>query len=318
MKRKTRNVLWKDIKIGDRFPDGSKVTQVHETHKIGCYKLFYREFLNKKYITLSKDHFLLCDLSKIDSNLRDTIFELFKNHRLAKEEDLHLYSDRTISKEDQIKIINSIINNERISEGLLKDIRYNREEVSNESVIEDKNCIWLSVENIAWLVSNHQKVYCNKKRIYKAFWQGERLASCVSTNTGRYTTKGLIHHNSVTLRNIIFHCLTHSYEWGVGLVDLKLTEFSQFKDMNGVVGVANTVSETVELLRVAREVMYARNRLLSEKGIVDIVDYVPEEPTEMIWISGREVHEDTILKVKINNQEKEMSAKELLEYLKSS
>lgn len=313
-KIKTKDILWKDIKIGDKFVDGSKVTQIHEIHKIGCYKLFYGKLFNTKHITLSKDHFLLCDISNMKNNLRLSLLKLFEYHTLAKEGKCHLYTEKDLSNEDQMKIIYSIIKNEKISEGLLKDINYNIEETKKESVIEDENNIWLSVENIAWLVSNNHKIYCNSNKIKKAYWRGEKLANCVSTNTGRYLTKDLIHHNSVTLRNIIFHCLTHSYEWGIGLVDLKLTEFSQFKDINGVVGVANTVFETVELLRVAREVLYKRNRLLSEKGIVDIVDYKPEEPTDMVWISGREIHEDTILKIKINHEEKEMTSKDLLNY----
>lgn len=306
-------VKWSDIKVGDRFIDGSEVSQIHEVESLPCYKLIYRNRLfENKSIILSKDHFLLCDISQVNKNVKQNLLQIFKNHQLPLEGDCHVYS-KAISEENKESIVEHLVSGKEIDENVKNSFITETIYTKHHDVIVSDSLMWLSVENIHWLLENGVKLYSNKHLFKKSYYCGEKEVRCVSTTTGSYTTCGLIHHNSVTLRNIIFHCLTHSYEWGLGLVDLKLTEFSQFKGVNGVVGVSNTVQETAELLRVAREVLYRRNRLLAEKGVTDIIDYKPEKPLDKIWISGREIHEDTKLKVKINGEEKEITAKELLE-----
>ena len=79
--------------------------------------------------------------------------------------------------------------------------------------------------------------------------------------------RGLISHNSVTLRNVIFHCIEHNNKISVALVDIKQTEFYPFKGMNGVVAVANSVQEAAEILRIGRSVMYSRNKKMQKMGL---------------------------------------------------
>ena len=87
--------------------------------------------------------------------------------------------------------------------------------------------------------------------------------------------------------------------------------------MNGVVAVANSVDETVELLRIARQVMYSRNKKMQRLGINDLADYQPTEYTGKIWITGREFKEDEMIKCRVDGEEKMMSALEIYEYLYS-
>lgn len=126
---------------------------------------------------------------------------------------------------------------------------------------------------------------------------------------------GLISHNSVTLRSIIFHVLQHSNKMSAALVDIKQTEFYPFKGMNGIVCVANSVQDASECLRISRSVMYSRNKKLQKIAINDLADYKPSEYTNKIWITGKEIPEDELVKVRVNGEEKEMTALEIYEYL---
>ena len=96
---------------------------------------------------------------------------------------------------------------------------------------------------------------------------------------------------------------------------LKQTEFYEFKGINGVCCVANTVQEACEVLRIARAVMYARNKKMQSMGINDLADFKPTDWTGKIWISGREFDQNDKLKVRIDGEEKEMTALEIYEYL---
>ena len=78
---------------------------------------------------------------------------------------------------------------------------------------------------------------------------------------------------------------------------------------------ANSVAEAAELLRIGRSVMYSRNKKMQSMGLNDIADYKPTSWTGKIWITGREFDKDAIIKVKINGQEKQMTALEIYEYL---
>lgn len=127
--------------------------------------------------------------------------------------------------------------------------------------------------------------------------------------------KGLISHNSVILRSIIFHCIQHNNKISAALVDIKQTEFYPFKGMNGVCAVANSVQETAEILRIARNVMYARNKKMQALSLNDVADYKPTEYTGKIWITGREFPEDAVIKCRIDNEEVDMTALEVYNYL---
>lgn len=50
-------------------------------------------------------------------------------------------------------------------------------------------------------------------------------------------------------------------------------------------------------------------------GINDLADFKPTDWTGKIWISGREFDQNDKLKVRIDGEEKEMTALEIYEYL---
>ena len=129
--------------------------------------------------------------------------------------------------------------------------------------------------------------------------------------------RGLISHNSVTLRNVIFHCIEHNNKISVALVDIKQTEFYPFKGMNVVVAVANSVQEAAEILRIGRSVMYSRNKKMQKMGLNDMADYKPTDWTGKVWITGREFDKDEKIKCRVAGEEKEMTALEIYEYLYS-
>ncbi|MBQ8193546.1 MAG: hypothetical protein IJZ46_05705 [Bacilli bacterium] len=85
--------------------------------------------------------------------------------------------------------------------------------------------------------------------------------------------------------------------------------------MNGVVAVANSVAEAAEILRIGRSVMYSRNKKMQAIGLNDVADYQPSDWTGKVWITGREFDKDDIIKCRIDNEEKEMTALEIYEYL---
>lgn len=267
---------WKDIKIGDILEDNSIVTQVHPIHDFTAYKIKYRNKFKKDSIILSEDHMLLCDIRKIKKIERENLLNHFKNISIPVQVDYFLDSKNTITKEDEInienwlkngigeipKIMNEIIVNQVAVETHdvivfnkgkfgMKNIEnntfYDSESLSNmytnSNYKNNSILIWLNAEMVHKLVNTGNKIYCNGYLIESSFYQGIKKCRCISTNTGNYNTKNLIHHNSVTLRNIIFHALTHSYDVSICLTDLKQTEFTQFKGVNGVVAVCNPVTE---------------------------------------------------------------------------
>ena len=85
--------------------------------------------------------------------------------------------------------------------------------------------------------------------------------------------------------------------------------------MNGIVAVANSVQEACEILRIGRSVMYSRNKKMQSMGLNDVADYKPSDWTGKIWITGREFDKDDVIKVRVNDEEKEMTALEIYEYL---
>lgn len=120
---------------------------------------------------------------------------------------------------------------------------------------------------------------------------------------------------SVAIQNILQSCLSHNNEVALGLIDIKQVEFSNYKGMKGIVGVANSTLEAVELLKVAREVMYKRNKEMAKLGIKSLQDFKPHEKSGKVYITGREYNEDDTIQVRIDGQEQTMTAAELVEYL---
>lgn len=298
-------MIWNDLRSKGEyiFKDNSKLTQIHDIHKIPCYKFdlkYHPSNINKPEIIISEDHYILCDISKVKNK---DLMDLYQPLMIPLESDYHIGYDKNGNFID-------------------------KEEITNfESVQFNEKHWWLNAKMIYFLLENKEKIrpvkeYDNNKFKYNKFtdWNyvGEKECFCISTDTGMYEVCGVINHNSVSLRNIIFHSLTHSDDIVLGLVDLKLSEFSRYKGVNRIVGVANNVLESVELLRVARECMYKRNLENAERGLTDFKDYVPTEPTNKIRIFGREFDENNEFNVKIGEEEKTMTAKEILEYVNSN
>lgn len=145
---------------------------------------------------------------------------------------------------------------------------------------------------------------------------GKKKCFCVSTDTGQYKANGLTHHNSVFVQNFILHAIEHNDEIALALCDPKVVEFSNYKGMKGIVGVANSTEEIVELLRIARLVMYKRNKDLAKLGCKQVSEYTPTKRTGKCFVCGREYNDNDMIKVRENGEEKEMTASDLCEYLK--
>ena len=319
---------WRDVEVGDRFADGSVVTQVHNVVTADTYRVRYKKpglFGKHGSVTVSADHLFLCDLSKLKEETKAYLMELLDQVYIPVEANVVVKYEVELTDSKVAELYDYLTKGLETKEDKdYSDLKYviqnsdvTYEEVEAHAAIEDEDHAWLSAEIIDFLVKRGEVVKIGENTVTSTVYTGKKECRCISTDTGRYVTDGLIHHNSVTLRNIIFHSITHNEDISIGLIDLKLTEFTQFKDMKGVVAVANTVQEAVELLRVAREVMYKRNAEMAKHGITDFVDYKPKEPTDKISIFGRHFHEDQSFKVKVDGEEKEMTAKEILEYLHS-
>jgi hypothetical protein len=288
--------MWRDVAIGDTFPDGSHVMSLHQPYLSECYEVSWFDRHAKGCMVLSSDHLLLCDISHLEHDMHDSVYQTFANFVIPTLLDKHVYM-QNLDNMDQ----NSIYETYSVVDG-------DRSDVSS-------NLIWLPVNVIFQLVRvQHQTVLCNGKRLEVEF-AGKRKVFCVETDTHQFETCGLIHHNSVTLRNIIFHCLTHGERFAVALVDLKFTEFESFKGMKNVVAVANTVADTVEVLRVAREVLQKRNQELAKLGLVDIKDFKPQQPTNEVIVAGRLLHDGDQVEVQIGEETKTIDVKDLEQYL---
>lgn len=292
-------ILWKDVEIGDEFLDGSKVLSIHEKYHDECYSISYRGALNfkRKEIIVSKDHLLLCDISKLNYESKEWATSHFSNYVIPTQFDKHLY----------FRDMNSTSEKDALFEEV--------EVVKSDRSVVGKDLMWLPASAISLLTEQFcQKVYCNNKRINSKFL-GQKEVFCVETSTNKFETCGLIHHNSVTLRSIIFHCLTHGEEIAVALIDLKYTEFTPYKGFKNVVAVANTVREAAEVMRVGREIMYKRNSELAELGLNDIANFRPKKDSGEVVVAGRRLKDQDTLEIKIGSEIKTVTVKELEQYL---
>lgn len=291
---------WKEIETNHIFEDGSVVTQVRSPERFFCYRFWLKKHprdVKDNSITVSEDHYILCDLSRLSGDWISYISTTQPNE-IPVVEDLHVYKDENGCFKPEVK------------------------PVKNKSWCfdEKRKLYWISAKNIFLILEKFGnkkiKPYGNKIIGWEAV--GFKQCFCVSTDTGRYTCCGVVNSNSVTLRNIIFHALTHSDDIKIGLVDLKQSEFSRYKGMNNVVGVANSTREACELLRLAREIMQKRNLDNANKDITDFVDYDPKKPTNKISLFGREFDDSTTFEVEVGGEKKTMTADEILQYVEQN
>ena len=186
-----------------------------------------------------------------------------------------------------------------------------------------ENEYWLPVSLIFDLINKKEEILAVVKKdtketskIIKCEYAGVKPVRCVETSTHSFEICGLVHHNSVTLRNVILHCLTHQESIAIALVDLKQTEFEAYKGLKGVVAVANSVREAVEILRIQRECMYARNKEMAKLGLNDIKDFKPKEPTDETMIFNWKFKNTDKVQIKtVDGEIKEVTVDELEAYL---
>lgn len=338
---------WNEIDNGYKFSDKSVVVQVHPRHYANTIKIGYLDFKTRESyrICVSEDHLFEINLTNISKDERLFLYNSFKDIRIPIQEDLsieiiegtlnrrferdinHYFKNNVFpSTWKNIKIINSYINesNKRVEVIAIETelsawiVKVTYITVKDEPKAINKKKIWLSAKEIKEIIDkDFRLLMCNNNVITTCIDGGKREVFCVSTDTGRYELNGLIHHNSVTIRNIIFHAIQHENEINVALVDIKQTEFTQFKGVKGVLAVANSVEEAAEIIRIARKIMYKRNIEMAELGITDIKDHKPKDYTGKIWVTGREMDENDTLIAVIDGQEKEITAIQLMEMLES-
>lgn len=338
---------WNSVLVGKEFEDGSKVTQRHKTHKETTIKLWYRKarkidcipiirnlasFKNKKYnITVSTDHMFKCNISCLPKDMLARHLKYCKNITIPIEAKLHFYGESENLSDGAIEAMKNYVNYGTVIDqnenpdlfDELKNITFEEEIISEESAYigEDKSGIyvWLTAENINYLVNSGCRVYCNNMLFTNSVYSGIEDVFCVSTNTGNYRLNRLIHHNSVTILNVIYHVLQHVHDINAVLIDPKYTEFTDFKGMKGINAVGNTEREAVEFLRIAKEIVEKRKVEMAKIGIRDIKDYRPSKPTKYVFISGQDIDENQQLDVVIpeTGENKKMTAKEILDYVNS-
>ena len=321
---------WKDIKVGTVFADGSKVTQVHRTYRQPCCRVFYEN----KTLDCSWQHIFKVKIKnasdKIKKDLANntTYVPLVEDYAILNDAEipidvvfeLYAYFNNEEHHFDSVKIL-SIEGHEeeKYAITVYEVVLYgNTYQVKIESIYEkvepqriDDDTYWLNCSGIAYLLWNHCKVYSNKRRIKKIKDIGLQDAFCVSTDTGKFIINDLESHNSVTLRDIIFSCIEHNNELTFAGIDLKLVEFSCYKGIKGCAGIANTVSEALEITKIARQAMKKRNREMQTLGLNNLNDYKPKDYTGKIWVTGREYNEDEKIKVRIDGKEQEMTVLDL-------
>lgn len=339
-------MIWGEVNTDYEFKDGSRVTQVKDTEDCECYSV--------NGTILSEDHLLLSSyklhgstylfwlnivcvvvwgantISEVISTtphyLKPILFFLalvllwisWFSCRDSEIQNIGAYKE--IPVEEDVKV--------QKQDG---EITQEFEVVKTETRLYKKHL--LSCE----LYSSVKDIYTRSKDTHplKIWYEGKYVVPqveyagikpcfCVTTDTGRYELNNMIHHNSVCLRNVIFHSLTHADDIKLALVDLKQSEFESYKKLKDVVGVANNEREAVEILRMARECMYKRNKENAARGITDFVDYQPQEPLPTIKIFGREFDEDYEFDVQVEKKNdkgqveyetQKMKAKDILEYL---
>ena len=309
--------IWKNIEIGDEFLDGSKVVSIHESYESECYDVYFKSgvFIKKEeHCILSEEHLLLCDISKLNDEFKHWVVKNFGGYAIPTLYDKHIYH------KDLSEILKPEMTKEELNNALI-ELETNSEYENLEVVESDpsnvsENEYWLPAKTIFYLVRDcNQSVYCNEHRLFINY-AGKKEVFCIETDTHKFETCGLIHHNSVTLRNIIFHCLTHGEQICIALIDLKYTEFTPFKGVKNVVAVANTVREAAEIMRLGREIMYKRNQELAKIGINDIKDFKPTKPTDEVIVAGRKLKDTDTVEIRLpNGEEKTVTVKELEQYL---
>ena len=191
--------LWKDIKIGDKFKDGSVVKQIHRTHNQSSCKVIYD---TDKTFICSLNHILLIDISKLpikgkeELNKYCTFVPLEENFIIDSNSELSIFEKHIIDRychNEQIDIKVDIIEDDEIEildfyfKDGIKRIYIKTEIIKSESQKVDENTFWLSCYGIDYLMKKYNApLYCNKLLINKIEPLGDLPCFCISTDSGKY------------------------------------------------------------------------------------------------------------------------------------
>lgn len=332
-KPKTKNIIWKNIKEEDEFIDGSKVVGIHETtiqdsYVVGYYNSkknqlmkdalsLFKKYDDKNETVLSGDHILLVDLKEVPTEVLKAIDAQFGDKEIPTVWNRHVYyqDPDTMSNDIKNKDIDNISGLEK-AEVEFKDSYMEKMEVAQSDPAKvSETEFWLPVITITELLNQGFKLYSNG-HLLSSKYRGKLEVFCVETDTHKYETNGLIHHNSVLLQNIIFHALTHGNDVTIAMVDLKRTEMPIWKKHKNVMYVANTVQEARELVLIARRLMDKRNEEMEKLGLKDIMNYKPTKFTGEIRVAGRKFTESDRIDILLpDGTEKNVSIGELEQYL---
>lgn len=102
---------------------------------------------------------------------------------------------------------------------------------------------------------------------------------------GGHDGAGVMTHNSVSQRNIVFSCIMRPDKWRFLGIDLKRVELSPFRKYSGVVlGVATTLSDAVEVLRFSQQEMMRRYTEMEKTGTRDFADLPGDNQSLLIMV----------------------------------
>lgn len=191
---------WKEIKVGDKFKDGSTVTQIHLVHKEPCCKVIYD---TDKEFDCAYRHVLLIDVSNVPDAGKKELNEICTFVPL--EENYEIFCDETLSDIEGL-IVEQFCHNEpinvqvdKIEDGevevydfhfdTVKRISIKNTIIKSEPQKVDENTYWLTCKGIEYLMNKYQcTLYCNGLIINQIIPIGDQECFCISTDTGRYET----------------------------------------------------------------------------------------------------------------------------------
>lgn len=172
----------------------------------------------------------------------------------------------------------------------------------------------LSTKEMKNVFSLGIKMFIPKGRIVDIEEIEPVLSRCISVNSrdklfvshGEIGDEGIVSHNSVIQRNIIFGCIMRPENWGFIGIDLKKVELSMYRQYDNVVlGIATTLEDALTSLRFAQMTMMKRYATMEQLGVNNFLD-LPErgqalmvmidEAGELLGSNGvRALSENTII-----------------------
>lgn len=272
-------MLWGELRAGDDL-NGVTVSRMHDVYRSECYLLRYECCGNVMSIVLSVDHPLLVDVSAMSDDGRQWVAQVLDGLCMPVTMDM-------LQPVQTLQPVQWLLQTDHAPREAVLRCLQSLQTVGDPKGLPvlcdpckvDDTHYWMPMSMVNECLLRNQTLTCNGCLLLNAETAGIRDVRCVTVEGHRFEMNGLMHHNSVALRNVILHCLTHGNRVAIALIDLKLTEFSFYKGIKGVVAVANDVKEAAEVFRLGRECMYARNRELASLKLNDIKDFVPKHPT---------------------------------------